>query len=289
MRPTLALIATLAAVISGAAAGSAPADSVEANVTAAAPDVSYLFHITFELTYEVTWRETTGSPTGECVSWRIDRGSNTVVARDAPWKRKGETKARRHGIPGSINIFGRFQPTGSGAFAGGWASGTAVGAGRATVRRSWGQVGEDCINNKVTPIRPTPDDCGRRAHKTRAATVLPQMRGSVSTLDDATLISRPRANAFKVFSFYVSPDQRQLYRSCMTSRHALEHPAYVGFPIDGDDLRGLRNLQPGESYSSAIHLLFGECENGVPLSRCEYSAEVEWTIRRWTGRQADYP
>jgi hypothetical protein len=141
VRPTLALVATLAAVIAGTAVGSAPAESVEANGTAAVPDVSYLFHITFNVTYEVKWRETKGSPTDECGSWRIDRGSNTVL----------------------------------------------------------------------------------------------------------------------------------------------------GFPVDGDELGKLRNLKPGESYSSDTHLQFGECEDGGPLSRCEYSADVEWTIRRWTGKQAGYP
>lgn len=98
---TVLACALLVTTLRGIGSGSAPA--IELEQVGAARDAFYPLYATFDLTYEIEWSEREGDPDADCSSWRVDRGTTTVVARDAPWKRKRTRRPRKYGIPGSTD------------------------------------------------------------------------------------------------------------------------------------------------------------------------------------------
>ena len=159
---------------------------------------TYPLHIKFHLLYQVEWsfsQGLEGASQDGCAPWSKDRGVTTVVAEDAPWKRKGERRAKRHGVPGSLTFYAGSQAPAWAA--GSWAGGSAVGRAKGTVQRRWVQDGgpdEDdvagpCKDRYITtPWRPVPTDCGARSFTTRTATFVPQRRKRLATLDDLVTV-----------------------------------------------------------------------------------------------------
>ena len=230
----------------------------------------------------VACERTRGSGAGPCASWQKDRGSTTVIAHDAAWKRKNEKKARRHGIPGSITFptgrFARWERIQ-------WANGVATGPAAATVHRLWVQKGgptagdiEDACPDRrggITPWRATKSDCGKRAFKTEAAMFGPQRRKRLVTLDE--LMTDADSQNHAVFSITVVP-ARHLYESCMTYDPA-PYPRNLGVWIDDDDRVDLRNLRAGARVAGDWKL-DGRCNEDVPRDECSFKIDVEWTIER---------
>lgn len=269
------LVIFLAAAIG---AGSAPAVDRAPGASDASARVFYLFHVKFDLTYEVEWSTTSGNKDSECESWRDDRGVATVVARDAPWKRRGDRRPRRYGIPGSITVFGRFEPRSMG----GWADGSAVGKAAATVHRRWVQRGEnnDCSGGPPKPFQPTPADCGERRYKTSSATLIPQMRNYLRTLEDVmTIVGPRRRNEVEVLSLSV-PAGRELYRRCMLFGGVPEAPSNLRFPLDVVTKHKLLTLSPGETVRDEWRHT-ANCSRDIPAGfECRYKMDVDVEIRR---------
>ena len=237
MRTFPFLAAVLAVLTVGVGPRPAPLVEPAGATPAARSDAAYPLHVKFDLLYQIEWREPQGLEGRDgdpCAPWRIDRGVTTVVVRDAAWKRRGQQKARRHGMPGHLTVSAN-------AGAGTWASGSAVGRARGTVQRRWVQSGgpEDgdvrnfCPGGE--PWRPTPADCGERRFKTRTAALLAQQRRRLRTLDDVMTVSGvSRASDSPVFSFSVGPTFA-LYRSCMMSQYApsTRPTSESGSPLSG--------------------------------------------------------
>jgi hypothetical protein len=250
---------------------------------AARSDAAYPFHVKFDLLYQIEWREPQGLEGRDgdpCAPWRIDRGVTTVVARDAPWKRRGQRRARRHGMPGHLTVSANSR-------ASTWASGSAVGWARATVQRRWvqsggpgeGDVGNFCPGTE--PWKPTPADCGERRFTTRTAAVLAQQRRRLRTLDEVmTLSGVPRASDTPVFSFSLVPTSA-LYRSCMASHYAPEHPTNLGVRITIVGIDDLLRLLPGKSVTGEWRNT-GPCDDDLSGDlACTYKLDVDWDLTRW--------
>jgi hypothetical protein len=269
------LVTLLAAAI---AAGSAPAVDRAPGASDASARVFYLFYAKFDLTYEVEWSTTSGNLSSDCEAWRRDRGVTTVVARDAPRKRRGDRRPRRYGIPGSITVFGRFEPRSMG----GWADGSAVGKATATVHRRWVQRGENrhCSGVPPKPFQPTPSDCGERRYKTSSATLMPQMRNYLRTLEDVmTIVGPRRRNEVEVLSLSV-PAGRELYRSCMLFAGVPEVPSNLGFPLDEVTKDELLTLRPGETVRDEWRHA-ADCSRDIPDGfECRFKMDVDVEIRR---------
>jgi len=258
--------------------GSTPAGARRANAHATPADSSYLYHANFNLTYEIDWEIRQGQDDGNCSPWTIDRGVNLVVVHDAPWKRRGERKARRHGIPGSITVFGRFRPGTTGLA--GWASGSAVGRATASVSRRWvqrGGPGAGCDD----PWKPIPTDCGNKTFTTRSANVLYQTRKTLRTLDDATTIASPRENQVWVFSLSAAPSSI-LYRSCKTSDLASEFPTNIAIRLTELNKDEILRLQPGQTFSEDWRQSGQPCADDLPEGvKCTFRMDGDIDIRRW--------
>ena len=292
------LVATFAtAAIFGL--GPDPAPAIELAPRGAPPrPASYLYHLTFSLLYEVDWSHASGlegAAQDPCASWQKDRGSTTVIARDAAWKRKNEKKARRHGIPGSITFYGKGQ---SPSWAPGqWASGSAIGPAVATVHRRWIQKGgpiaadieNACPDRKgaITPWLATEDDCGNQTFRTRTATFTPQRRKRWVTLDDLmTVPGAPKAADDEAFSITVAP-ARAPYKSCRTYDPA-PFPVNLGVWIRYDDLVDLKNLRPGGRVDGDWKQA-GSCDADLPKAECTFKIDLEWTIERVPGGKIIFP
>jgi hypothetical protein len=278
MRRSALVLMSLVGLTAVWAGGSAPAGANPAAVRTT-PDVFYLYHANFNLRYEIEWEIRQGTDTGDCTPWRIDRGVNTVVVQDAPWKRRGERRPRRHGIPGSITMFGRFRP-GTSLGIGGWAGGSAVGRASGSVSRTWvqrGGPGGGCEQ----PFKPTPTDCGNRTFATRTATILYQTRKTLKTLDEATMPSSPRENQVWVFSLSAAP-AGLLYRSCMMTDLAPQFPANVAIRLAELTKIDLRRLQPGQSVSEDWRQAGQPCADDLPAdTKCTFRVDGDIDITRW--------
>jgi hypothetical protein len=286
--PLVGLVATLAATaILGLGPDRAPAIAVARGATPR--PAAYLYHLQFSLLYEIQWSHKSGlegAAQDPCASWQSDRGSTTVIAHDAPWRRKGEKKARRHGIPGSITFLGtgpspKWAP-------GQWASGTAVGPAEAIVRRRWRQVGGPsagdiemaCPDRKgaITPWIPTTKDCGTRRFTTKTATFAPQRREKWVTLSDLmTIPGTPKSKDDEAFAITVGPG-RELYKNCRTYDPA-PYPLNLGVHIKIADLADLKDLPAGERVE-ADWTQAGRCDDDLPAIECSFKIDLEWTIER---------
>jgi hypothetical protein len=282
MRQPLVLLVAMLAVISGFASGSAPAGGLTLSVGG-----TYPLHVTFNLLYEVDWSRSSGLEgvaQDDCASWSKDRGTTVVVAHDAPWKRPGEKKPKRHGMPGSLTFYanGQRAPWAT------WAGGSVVGRATATVHRRWLQKGGPteadvagpCKDRYITtPWRPVPTDCGGRTVTTKTATFIPQQRTRLVTLHDL-VTGIPRTSGRDVFSVTVSP-LREPYRSCKVPDGASAFPVNLGVRVEEANLVGLRNLTPGKTVTGDFKTA-GDCDRDLPADvTCTFKVDIDWTIRRW--------
>jgi hypothetical protein len=284
----LLAISIAAVALAGAASGGAPAAGLAPRATGAPPrDVSYLFHAFYKLTYTITWREESGSESAECSEWRVDRGKSVVVAQDAFWKRRRprERKAKRHGMPGQLVIFGRPRPS---LLDGGWAAGAAVGSAKVTVQRSWIQRGganwtPECGGERPKPFKASPADCGLRKYTTKLAAFAPQSRLRMKTLDDFMTIATPReirraGEAYFVLAFTI-PEPGPLYQTCKASDLAPEVPTNVAIKVESTS--ALREIADQPGGSAPLEWGYeGPCDDAsnTDAFECHFAVDLDMRI-----------
>ena len=285
--PVLVLVAA-SGLAAGLGFGSAPA-AVTAPPSAGG---TYPLHLKFDLLYQVDWSRSSGLEgvsQDSCASWSKERGITTVIAQDAPWRRSGERRAKRHGMPGSLMVYGSGQ-------AATWATGAIVGRAKGTVNRRWIQQGGPTEGDLAGPCkgqyggppwRPVPTDCGGRSFTTKTATFVPQERRRMGTLDQLMTISGiPRQDNTDVFAIGVAPS-RDPYRSCKAPYPAPAFPTNLGARVTIDNTFGLRarELKPGSTITGDFTRT-GECDDDLPDSTtCTFKIHVEWELTRWAPGQ----
>ena len=290
--------AVAAAALAGTVSGGTPAAELAPRVSSSPPgDVSVLFHAFFKLKYTITWREEQGSQSNACSEWRIDRGKNVIVAQDAFWKRRKprERKAKRHGMPGHFVIFGR--PSAS-LLNGGWAAGGAVGSAKVTAQRSWVQRGganwtPECGGERPKPFRASPADCGLRKYTTKLASLAPQLRLRMETLDDFETIAAPReipraGGAHSVLAFTI-PAPGPLFQTCKMSDLAPEVPTNVAIKVGGT--ANLRDIADEPGATAPLQWGYeGPCDDASETDTFECHFAVDLDMRIVTADpQAPYP
>jgi hypothetical protein len=280
MRVSLVLLIGVLAVVFGFAASAART----AGGLPMPTGNTYPLHLKFDLKYEIDWsleEGMEGRQADPCASWSRETGSTTVLVQDAPWKRRGERRRTRHGMPGSLT----FYPEGQAPkwATGGWAGGSVVGRAKGTVRRSWSQSGGPteaqvagpCKNS--SPWKPITADCGNRSVTTSTATVIPERRKNAPSLKDLmTALVTPVKNTRDVLSFTVN--FRDPFRSCPV-KIGPAFPVNLGAPVFS--VLGLRFLPPGDTSKSGFRSA-GKCAYDLPdNTQCTFNLEIDWEIRRW--------
>src|SRR5262245_38087156 len=187
MKLALCLSISGLTMVAAIAAGSTPTAGVLPTVSGE----TYPLHVKFNMELEIDWsveQGMEGRKGDPCASWSLETGHSTVTVQDAPWKRRGERRPVRHGMPGSLTFYPKGQEPDWAI--GNWAGGSVVGRAKGTVRRRWNQSGGptetqvawDCQGS--SPWQPVTTDCGGRSITTKTATVMWERRKNAPTLKD---------------------------------------------------------------------------------------------------------